>query len=186
MALGEAADGTRGAREPEENSMSTMTEISVTTQVHRVYVKASAATVWDAITDPDRTEQYGYGGRVEYDLRPGGSYRAAPSAAMAAYGAPDVILEGEVLEADAPRRLVQTWHPLFDPEIAAEAVGTVTWELDEGENGVTKLTLTHELEGAPRTAALVGGEVPEAGGGWSFVLSDLKTLLETDTSLEAC
>ena len=34
-----------------------------------------------------------------------------------------------------------------------------------------------------KTAAQVSGEIREAGGGWSFILSDLKTLLETGTSL---
>lgn len=36
---------------------------------------------------------------------------------------------------------------------------------------------------APKTAAQVSGKIPEAGGGWSFVLSDLKTLLETGKAL---
>jgi hypothetical protein len=48
---------------------------------------------------------------------------------------------------------------------------------------VTKLSLTHEFDGAPATAAIVGGAIPEMGGGWSFVLSDLKTLLETGKPL---
>jgi hypothetical protein len=39
--------------------------------------------------------------------------------------------------------------------------------------------VTHDLTGAPTTAAFVTGEIPNAGGGWSFMLSDLKTLLET-------
>ena len=39
--------------------------------------------------------------------------------------------------------------------------------------------MTHDLEGAPKTAAMVGGRVEDAGGGWSWILSDLKTLLET-------
>jgi hypothetical protein len=43
--------------------------------------------------------------------------------------------------------------------------------------------VTHELEGAPKVALQVAGQVPEAGGGWSWVLSDLKTLLETGSSL---
>jgi hypothetical protein len=46
------------------------------------------------------------------------------------------------------------------------------------------LTLTHELEGAPRTAAQVSGKIKSAGGGWSFILSDLKTLLETGKSFQ--
>jgi uncharacterized protein YndB with AHSA1/START domain len=102
---------------------------------------------------------------------------------MLAHGAPDVIIEGEVVEADAPRRLVQTWNALFDPQIAAEAATRLTFEVEPAEGGVTKLTVTHQLEGAPMTAALVGGTIPGTGGGWSYVLSDLKTLLETGTSL---
>jgi hypothetical protein len=33
------------------------------------------------------------------------------------------------------------------------------------------------------TAGIVRGEVADAGGGWSFVLSDVKSYLETGTSL---
>ena len=54
--------------------MTTTTETSVTTQVYRVYIKATPEAIWDAITKPEWTERYGYGGRVEYDLRPGGAY----------------------------------------------------------------------------------------------------------------
>ena len=39
----------------------------VATQVYRVYIRASASAVWDAITTPEWTERYGYGGRVEFD-----------------------------------------------------------------------------------------------------------------------
>jgi len=66
----------------------------------------------------------------------------------------------------------------------AEGFTRVTWEIEAGEGGICKLTVTHELEGAPRTAAQVAGEVPNAGGGWSYILSDLKTLLETGKPLD--
>jgi uncharacterized protein YndB with AHSA1/START domain len=98
-------------------------------------------------------------------------------------GAADVIIEGEILETDLPRRLVQTWNPLFDPQITAEPPTRLTWEAEAGEDGVTKLTVTHELDDAPMTATLVSGGVRNAGGGWAYVLSDLKTLLETRTPL---
>ena len=84
---------------------------------------------------------------------------------------------------------MQTWQAHFDPEIEAEPVGRVTWEIGPAaptmfpEGGVTQVTLTHELDEAPRTAAIVSGEYADAGGGWAFVLSDLKTLLETGSSL---
>ena len=174
--------------------MTTETETMVTTQVYRVYIKASPQAVWDAITKPEWTERYGYGSRVEYDLRPGGRYRAfsteemkAARAQMGGGPTPDVIVDGEVIEADPPHRLVQTWRMLMDPGTTAEGFTRLTYEIVETRPGVSKLTLTHELEGAPRLATFVGGDMESigAGGGWAEALSDLKTLLETGSSFYA-
>jgi uncharacterized protein YndB with AHSA1/START domain len=161
--------------------MTTMTETSVTTQVYRVYIKATPEAIWDAITDPDWTEKYGYGGRAEFDLRPGGAYKGFTSEAMRSMGSPDVAVDGEVIEADRPRKLVQTWRMVMDPEMAEQGFTRLTWEIEEGKGGVTRLTVIHDLEGAPKLATLVSGAMEDqgAGGGWSWVLSDLKTLLET-------
>jgi len=161
----------------------TAAEKSVTTQVYRVFIKATAQAIWDAITQPEWAEQYGYGGRVEYDLRPGGEYRALASDAMKAHGAPDTIIVGEVVESDPPRKLVQTWHPIWDPQSAAEAATRLTWEIEEQPGGICRLTVTNDVTGAPLTAAMVAGQVENAGGGWSWVLSDLKTLLETGKAM---
>ena len=51
-------------------------EITKTVQVYRVYIKAPPEAIWDAITKPEWTVQYGYAPIVEYDLRPGGAFRA--------------------------------------------------------------------------------------------------------------
>jgi uncharacterized protein YndB with AHSA1/START domain len=163
----------------------------VTTQVYRVYIKATPQAIWDAITRPEWSERYGYGGRSEYDLRPGGSYRAFPSEAMKKARAemggstPDVVIDGEVTEADPPRRLVQTWRMLMDADTEAEGFTRLTYEIAEGGGGVSKLTVIHDLEGAPKLAAWLSGQMEDAGGGggWSWVLSDLKTLLETGASM---
>jgi len=158
---------------------------SVTTQVYRVFIKASAQAIWDAITQPGWAEKYGYACPVEYDLRPGGAFRTMASAPMKAHGVPDVVIVGKVLEADPPRKLVQTWHPIWDPQSAAEAPTTLTYEIDEQPNGMCRLTVINDVTGAPLTAKMTAGEVENAGGGWSFVLSDLKTLLETGKSMAA-
>ena len=48
-----------------------------------------------------------------------------------------------------------------------------------------QLTVTHELEGAPKLQLIVSGALGEtAGGGWAWVLSDLKTLLETGSAMD--
>jgi uncharacterized protein YndB with AHSA1/START domain len=165
--------------------MSTMTETRTTTQVYRVYIRATPQAIWDAITTPEWTERYGYKGRASYDLRPGGRYLARATPGMAALGMPEELVDGEVIEADPPRRLVQTWRALWAEDIAAEAPTRVTWETHEEEGGITRLTVTHELEGAPIHAAQVASEadLAQGGGGWSWILSDLKTLLETGKSM---
>ena len=156
-----------------------MPTTATTTQVYRVFIRATPEAIWKAITDPDWTDRYGYRGRAEFDLRPGGAYRALASEDMQAAGMPEVPVDGEVLEVDPPRRLVQTWRATWTDEPPTR----LTYEIEPGEHGVCALTLTHELEDAPQTAAQVSGQIEGAGGGWAYVLSDLKTLLETGDSL---
>ncbi len=166
--------------------MTTVAETRTTTQVYRVYIKATPETIWDAITKPEWTERYGYGGRADNDLRPGGAHRGLTSKEMRSAGAPDVAIDGEVVEADPPHKLVVTWRMVMDPGMAAEGFTRLTYEIEESEGGVTKLTVIHDLKDAPKLAALVGGEMEGmgAGGGWSWVLSDLKSLIETGKRLD--
>jgi uncharacterized protein YndB with AHSA1/START domain len=161
----------------------TATRKSEATQVYRVSIKATPEAIWQAITSPEWNRQYGYKSPAEYDLRPGGAYRGLATPEMKAFGGPDVVVDGEVLESDPPRKLVQTWRALWDPEMVAEGFKRLTWEIEAGEGGVSTLTVTHELEGAPKTAAQVSGSIPQAGGGWRFILDDLKSLLETGKTL---
>lgn len=159
-----------------------------TVQVYRVYMRATPEAIWDAITTSEWTQRYGYGGGVDYELRPGGAYRAFASPEMKQFdpNVPDVTVDGQVLEADPPRRLVQTWRMLMDPGLAAEGFTRLTYEIDPTGGGVTRLTVTHDLTGAPNLAGMVRGddEAQGAGGGWSWVLSGLKTLLETGQSMD--
>jgi uncharacterized protein YndB with AHSA1/START domain len=161
-----------------------------TTQVYRVYIKATPEQIWEAITKPEWTDRFGYGGRTEYDLRAGAAYQTHPSEAMVKASAdngfplPDVIIDGEIVEADAPRRLVLTWRMLMEPELAAEGFTRLTYELEQAA-GATKLTVVHELTNAPKLEVLLRGdrESEGAGGGWPWILSDLKSLLETGKTL---
>jgi uncharacterized protein YndB with AHSA1/START domain len=165
-----------------------------TTQVYRVWIKASPERIWAAITDPEWNSRYAYQAPSYYELEKGGSFHTTVTAQMKEFAAangfelPETILDGEVLEAEPPRRLVQTWRMLMDPTAAAEPFTTLTYEIEDAkmQAGVCKLTVTHELTGAPATAAMVAGtEDDGAGGGWAWILSDLKTLVETGASLAA-
>jgi uncharacterized protein YndB with AHSA1/START domain len=84
---------------------------------------------------------------------------------------------GQVLEHDPPRKLVHSWRAVYDPASATEPESRVTWEIEPHGDGVSKLTVVHDrLEASPVTATSVAG-------GWSLVLSGLKTLLETGEPL---
>jgi uncharacterized protein YndB with AHSA1/START domain len=162
------------------------TETATTTQVHRVWIKATPAAVWDAITKPEWTDRYGYGGLPDWGDPPQvGPYEFIAGPAMEAGGYSGPTVDGEVLEVTPPERFVTTFRMLMDDGLKAEGFTRLTHEITPMDNGVTRLTITHELDGAPQLFALVGGQMADtgAGGGWAWVLSDLKSLLETGEGL---
>ena len=105
---------------------------------------------------------------------------------MREHGAPDVVVDGEVLEADPPRKLVQTWRMVMDPAMEAEGVHAPDLR-DRRAPGrdVTpdRRPRPHRRAGARRRCMRGDMEAQGAGGGWSWVLSTLKTLLETGEEL---
>lgn len=138
------------------------------TQLYQVFIKSSPEQIWAAIVEPDLTERYFHGARIENT--PEHHISHGPDGSV--WG------DGPVLEYDPPRRLVHEWRSLYDPDLAKEEPSRVTWEIEPRDGGYCLLTLTHDkLDGAPKTAASVSGE------GWMFVLSGLKTLLETGRPL---
>jgi len=144
--------------------MSTIT--TQTTQVYQVFILATPEQIWDAITKPEFTERYFHGVRIE--VRDGRRFSSLR----------DIAWDEEVLEAEPPRRLVHEWIPAYDSELGAEEHSRVTWDIEPQEDGTTLLTVVHDqLEGAPKTAESVSGT------GWMYVLSGLKTLLETGKPL---
>lgn len=150
------------------------------TFTYDIYIRASPEEIWDAITNPESSARYGYQGPMEYDLRPGGAFRGQPSEGMKSMGMTGEVLDGEVLEVDRPRRLVQTYRFLFDENSRAEGFTRVTWELEPSHAAFTRLVVRHDLDGAPGMAGAIAAPFSEQGtGGWSWILSDLKSLLET-------
>ena len=162
-----------------------ISHVNETTQIYRIFIKAAPQAIWDAITKPEWTQRFGYGLRDEYELRPGGKYRGYANSGMAEVGMSGVIVDGEVLEADPPRKLVVTWRMAIDPRLAAEGFTRLTYEITEGKGGVSRLSVIHDLAGRPGHAAMVAGDQqgPGAGGGWLWILSDLKSLLESGAQM---
>jgi uncharacterized protein YndB with AHSA1/START domain len=165
--------------------MTTAIQTTDTVQMYRVYIQAAPEAIWEAITQPEWTVKYGYAPLLEYEMKAGGAFRAYANEGMKAMGCPDIISDGEVIEAEPPRRLVQTWRMTMTPELAAEAFTRLTWDIEPVRGGVCRVTVTHDVSGAPMWAAVCRGEAESsgAGGGWSEILSGLKTLLETGQQL---
>jgi uncharacterized protein YndB with AHSA1/START domain len=165
---------------------SNSTRTNAAAQVFEIYIKASAQKIWDAITQPEWTKKYGYKAAAEYDLRAGGIFCEHASPEMRAMGLEDVIIDGEVIEADPPRKLVHTFRFLFTPEQKAEGFTRITWEIETTTPGFCRLTITHDTAGAPGMASMVAGKYSDrGGGGWTWILSDLKSLLETGAPMAA-
>jgi len=137
-------------------------------QVYQVFIKAAPERIWAAITTPEFTRDYFHGAAITVDA--GRLVSIGPDEAT--------WMDEEVYDCDPPRKLSHSWRSLYSPETAGEPPSRVTWEIEPQPGGVCKLTVTHDrLGGSPKTAASV------AGPGWMYVLSGLKTLLETGQPL---
>ena len=112
--------------------------MSAPTHVYEIFVKASPRRVWQAITDPDYTRRYFHRTAIESTFEPGAGYR---------YVMPDGrdAVDGTIEEVDPERRLVMTWHTLYDAALAAEPVSRVEWTLAPANDDatVTRVTLRH-------------------------------------------
>lgn len=141
------------------------------TQVYQVFIKASPEKVWDAITRPEFTARYFFGSRVQTTGEVGTPIRHLAATTDELWG------DDAILESDPPRRLVHTWRSLYNIDLAAEPESRVTWEIEGQPGGISRVAVVHDrLARSPKTAASVSG-------GWMFVLSGLKTLLETGEAL---
>jgi uncharacterized protein YndB with AHSA1/START domain len=153
--------------------------------IHEIYIKAPAAAIWEAITSPEWSLRYGYRGIYEYDLRPGGQFRVKANEGMRRYGLPETIIDGAVIECSPPTKLVQTYRFLFDDQQRSEGFSRITFEIEDTGQGFCRLTVTHDVTGQPTMGAATTGkfDVRGGGGGWNWILSDLKSLLETGTTM---
>ena len=154
------------------------------THIHQIYIRATAQAIWDAITDPAWNGKYGYQAVSEYDLRPGGKFRALANGQMRSFGLPEVIIDGEVVEVKPPQKLVQTYRWLFNEQHKDEGFTRLTFEIEPTSAGFCQLTITHNATGAPMMSAATQSTFSEqGGGGWNWILSDLKSLLETGKNM---
>jgi uncharacterized protein YndB with AHSA1/START domain len=134
-------------------------------KVFEIYIRTTPERIWEAIRDPDLRSKYNFGARVTSDWTPGSRFE------MSARDGTVPLGEGEILEVDPPRRLVQTMQALWSDDVKREGTSRVTWEIEPISDDSCRLTVTHDQ--------LREGANDELYGGWPMILSGLKTLLET-------
>jgi uncharacterized protein YndB with AHSA1/START domain len=135
-------------------------------KVFEIYIRTTPERLWEAITDGETRKKFNFGATVHSDWEPGSRFELR---------AGDLALgEGEVLEAEPPRRLVHTMTALWSDEVRSEGASRVTWEIEPVADSC-RLTLVHDQ--------LREGANEELFGGWPMILSGLKTWLETGSVL---
>jgi uncharacterized protein YndB with AHSA1/START domain len=133
-------------------------------KVFEIYIKTTPERLWEAITDSEMKSKYNFGVRINSDFTPGSRYETShPNGS-------GPMVEGENLEVDPPRRLVQSMRALWGEDVKAEGTSRVTWAI-EPVGDSCRLTVTHDQ--------LRDGANDQLYGGWPMILSGLKTLLET-------
>jgi uncharacterized protein YndB with AHSA1/START domain/DNA-binding transcriptional ArsR family regulator len=131
-------------------------------KVFEIYIKTTPQRLWQAIIDTGMRRKYNFGAIVTSDWTPGSRYQGV--------GGTRPIFEGENLEVDPPRRLVQSFRALWGEDVKREGTSRVTWEIEPiGDSCLLRVTHDQLREDANN----------QLYGGWPMVLSGLKTLLET-------
>ncbi|MGI8666362.1 MAG: ArsR/SmtB family transcription factor [Jatrophihabitans sp.] len=134
-------------------------------KIYEVYIRTTPERLWDAITDSEIRGKYQFGVSVDTDWKPGSRLE------MRHPNAPGLLGEGEVLEIDPPRKLVQSMVALWDEDVKAEGTTRITWEINDIGGGTCCLVVTHDQ--------LREGCNNQIYGGWPMILSGLKSWLET-------
>jgi uncharacterized protein YndB with AHSA1/START domain len=150
------------------SGLKTRIEAEVMEKVFEIYIKTTPERLWEAITDEAMRRRYSFGVGVRSDWTEGSSYTADHLSG-------GLLSEGENLEVDPPRRLVQSFRALWDEDVRAEGTSRVTWEIEPVGDDSCRLTVTHDQ--------LRPGANGQLYGGWPMILSGLKTLLETGEDL---
>jgi uncharacterized protein YndB with AHSA1/START domain len=133
-------------------------------KVFEIYIRTTPERLWEAITDGEIRSKYQFGLTIASDWTPGSRFETSNPRA------PGLLGEGENLEIDPPRRLVQSMVALWGDDVKSEGTSRITWEI-EPVGDSCRLVVTHDQLRDDANNQLYGG--------WPMILSGLKTWLET-------
>ena len=134
------------------------------TFVYVTYIRTTPEKLWSALTDAEYMKQYWFGTHCESRWTAGSSWKMVS-------GDGKITDDGEIVEAEPPRRLVIRWQHQSKPELQAEGESRCTMELEPTGTAV-KLSITHTIERDPSKL------IEAVSGGWPKIISNLKSLLE--------
>jgi uncharacterized protein YndB with AHSA1/START domain/DNA-binding transcriptional ArsR family regulator len=130
------------------------------------FIRAAPEDIWQALLSGEMTKQYYIAGAaIEGNFEVGGSYRY-----MTADG--KVMLSGEILAADPPRRLEMTFLPGW---VGPNAVASRNVYEIQAAGEQSKLTILHYDIPAGQEGVKEG---------WAKIVASLKSLLETGAALK--
>ncbi len=140
------------------------------TFVYVTYIRTTPEKLWSALTDDvEFMKQYWFGVHCESQWIAGSSWKMLN---------PDgrVLDAGVIVEAVPARRLVIRWQHQNKPELKAEGDSLCTIDLEPSGPAV-KLSITHTIEREPSKL------IEAVSGGWPKIISNLKSLLETGSTV---
>jgi len=131
-----------------------------------VFINASAARIWKALTDPAEVKQYLFNTEMSADWKVGGSIRYRGIWEGKSYED-----KGTILEIKPEKLLKSTYYSQFSGlEDRPENYNTVVYKLDKN-NGRTKLTVTQNNIPTKESAV-------HSSKNWHMVLEKLKDVVE--------
>lgn len=143
-------------------------------QVYVLYIRTSAARLWESLVSAALTPEWFGGMSVKFQPRVGAPLVYEKKGAD---GADLTLVQGEVLEYVPERRLAYSFSLQLNDALRADRESRVMYELEPAGDSI-RLTVTHdEFE----------GETPSFHGvrqGWPVHLSSLKSWIETGKALQ--
>ncbi len=110
-------------------------------KVFEIYIKTTPQRLWKAITDPEMRRKYTFGVIISSDWTPGSRYQGT--------GQDTPICEGENLEVDPPRRLVQSFRALWGEDVWPMVLAGLKTLLETGELLTTPGSLQYSQRPEP-------------------------------------
>ena len=134
------------------------------------FIRTTPQRLWSALTtDTEFMKRYWFGMHCESEWSAGSSWKMVSRDGS-------VTDAGEILESEAPRRLVIRWQHEKSPELRAEGESRCMMELEPSGTAV-KLSITHTIEREPSKL------LAAVSGGWPRIVSNLKSLVETGSAI---